>query len=195
MTTPPLSAGVVALALLGEGGTTNHDEILAVALLLAFWLLVRVRRQEAARRPPPRRAPTSEVELGQVIFQTARSHDVLAWRGLFLAGRETAEVFGADAERYLEGRSMAVLSASLESLSALIPEGARYDGIEAVGDGAYAIWVAPLAGERTLVGIGTAVRVGGLWRLRDPPFVGSGALPIPAQPARSDAVSDRASPV
>jgi len=193
VTTPKLSAGVVALALLGEGGTTNYDELMVVALLLAIWLLLRVRRQEAARRPPPRRAPTSEVELGQVIFQTARSHDVLAWRGLFLAGRETAEVFGPDAERYLEGRTMAVLSASLESLSALIPEGARYDGIEAVGDGAYAIWVAPLAGERRLVGVGTAVKVGGLWRLRDPPFAGSGALPLPTEPARPEALPSQAS--
>ncbi len=163
-------------------GSTTHNELLLVALLMALWLLIRVRRHEASRRPPPRRAPTSMGELGQVVFQTARSHDVLAWRGLFLAGGEAAAVLGADAADYLERRSLPALTESLESLAALIPEGSRYDGVEQIGETTYAIWVSPPVGERMLVGIGTAVRVGALWRLRDPPFMGSGTLPLPTSP-------------
>ncbi len=174
-----------SLSLFPQAGSTTHNELLLVALLMALWLLIRVRRQEAARRPPPRRAPTSMGELGQVVFQTARSHDVLAWRGLFLAGGEAAAVLGPEASSYLERRHIGALTESLESLAALIPEGSRYDGVEQIGQDAYAIWVAPPAGERMLVGIGTAVRVGALWRLRDPPFLGSGVLPLPAQPAAS----------
>lgn len=182
MGAPFLAVDSPLLSIFPQGGSTTHNELLLVALLMALWLLVRVRRQEQARRPPPRRAPTSLNELGAIVFQTARSSDVLAFRGLFLAGGEASQVLGEGAAAYLERRSLASLQESLASIAALLPEGARYDGVEQIGPDSYAMWVAPPAGERMLVSIGTAVRVGALWRLRDPPFLGAGALPLPAQP-------------
>lgn len=155
------------LAPLSAGGT-NHNELLIVALLLAVWLLVRVRRQEAERRPPPRRAPLNPHELGQVVFQAARSEDHEAYRGLFLAGREIATVFGEEAEAYLSRRSRAVIEDSLDAIADAIPEGSRYDGVEATAPDTYIIWIVPVEGPRAAIPIGTAVQVGALWRLRDP---------------------------
>lgn len=183
MPLPPLAVEPSPLSFLLQEGSRRHDALLLVALLLALWLLIRVRRQEKVRRPPPRRAPTSPAELGQIVFQVARSRDVLAWRGLFLAGGEAAHILGDGAAEYLERRSLAALTESLESLAALLPEGSRYDGVEQVGADGWAIWVAPPAGERMLVGIGTAARVGAIWRLCQPPFLGQGALPLSPPPA------------
>lgn len=148
---------------------STHNELLLVALLLAVWLLVRVRREEEAKRKPPqRRAPLNPHELGQVVFQVARSGDLESYRGLFLAGREVAETLGDAAEAYLGGRTRTVLEESLAEIAHGIPEGARYDGVEATAPDTYVIWVVPVEGARTAIPIGTAVQVGALWRLRDP---------------------------
>ena len=95
-------------------------------------------------------------------------------------------VFGENAARYLERRDRATLAESLASIGALIPDGSRYDGVEEISKDTYAIRITPPVGDALLVGIGTATRVGALWRLRDAPFTGDGSVPLPA-----DAVTDR----
>lgn len=165
-----------ALTQLSTG--TSHNELLAVAILLAMWLLLRVRRQDEEKRRPTRKSAANMQELGMLVFQAARSSDLETYRGLFLSGAEASLVYGAQTERYLEQRSRAVLQGSLQGIRALLPEGSRYDGVEQVGQDAWAIWVTPLVGERTQVGIGTAVRVGAFYRLKDPAFADAGEVPM-----------------
>lgn len=167
------------VSVLAQGGRTSHNELLYLALLLALWLLLRVQRAEKEKARPQRRAPANMHELGLVVFQTARAQDLDAFRGLFLAGKEAHLVFGEDASRYLEKRDRRTLAESLASIGAFIPDGSRYDGVEEIAKDTYAIRVTPPVGDPLLVGIGTTVRVGALWRLRDPPFTGDGAVPLP----------------
>lgn len=167
------------LSVLAQSGRTSHNELLYVALLLALWLLLRVQRAEKEKTRPQRRAPANMHELGLVVFQTARAQDIEAFRGLFLAGKEAQLVFGDQASRYLEKRDRRTLAESLASISALIPDGSRYDGVEEIAKDTYAIRITPPVGDPLLVGIGTSVRVGALWRLRDAPFTGDGAVPLP----------------
>lgn len=174
-----LAVDMNLVSALAQGGRTSHNELLYLALLLAFWLLLRVQRAEQEKARPHRRAPSNMHELGQVVFQTARAQDLEAYRGLFLAGKEAHLVFGENAARYLERRDRRTLAESLSSIGALIPEGSRYDGVEEIAKDTYAIRVTPPVGDPLLVGIGTSVRVGALWRLRDPPFTGDGAVPLP----------------
>lgn len=169
------------LTTLAQSGRTSYNELLYIALLLALWLLLRVQRAERKVARPQRRAPANMHELGLVVFQTARGQDVDAFRGLFLAGREAHLVFGDKATRYLEQRDRATLAESLASIGALIPEGSRYDGVEEISKDTYAIRITPPVGDSLLVGIGTATRVGALWRLRDPPFTGDGSVPLPTE--------------
>jgi hypothetical protein len=149
----------------------NSMSLLIVALLLAIWLLLRVRRHEEARRRPVRRAPTSLHELGHVLFEVLRSADLDGYRGLFLVGGEAAQVFGAGdgAAAWLSRHTRDALRSHLVRAGRAIPEGARYDGIEQTAPDTYAIWIAPPAGERFLLRVGTAVRVGAIYRLKELP--------------------------
>ncbi len=178
------------LSQLAQSGRTSHNELLYLALLMALWLLLRVQRAERSAARPQRRAPANMHELGLVVFQTARAQDIEAFRGLFLAGREAHMVFGENAARYLERRDRATLAESLASIGALIPDGSRYDGVEEISKDTYAIRITPPVGDALLVGIGTATRVGALWRLRDAPFTGDGSVPLPAD-AVTEAVASK----
>jgi hypothetical protein len=138
---------------------------LLVALLLCFWLFTRVRVEKARR--PERRTPLSEDELGRVVFAVARAGDLEGYRGLFLLGSEVPAALGKGADAYLASRSPRALEVGLGEIRARIPEGARFVAARVTGEDA-AIEIGLPDGTRRVVPIGTAVRVGRAWRLKDP---------------------------
>lgn len=144
---------------------TQSTLLLLVAALLAVWLLLRVRRHERVRRE--RRSPRSLEELGRAVFEVARAADIEGYRDLFLAGAEAAVVMGDQAEAYLTRRNQHALEERLITLGALIPDGAAYRGIEQTGPDRAAIIVAPQTGPRLLIDMGSIVRLGTVFRLRE----------------------------
>ncbi|MFZ5481229.1 MAG: hypothetical protein ACOZNI_31005 [Myxococcota bacterium] len=156
---------------------------LSVALLLCLWLLTRVRDDPRGRRPA-RRTPLSEDELGRVVFEVARAADIDQYRGLFLMGAEVPAALGKEAEAYLATRSPRALEESLVEIGASIPDDAHYVATHVMGDKAV-IEVLLRDKQARLVEIGTAVRVGKAWRLKDPACpelpanAVQGALPAP----------------
>lgn len=146
--------------------TTQSSLLLLVAALLAMWLLLRVRRHERVRRE--RRSPTTLEELGRVVFEVARGADIEGYRDLFLAGGEAAAVLGEEADAYLARRNLRALEESLITLGALIPEGAVLRGVEQTGPDRVALVVVPATGPRLLIEMGSVVRLGGVFRLREP---------------------------
>ena len=140
---------------------------LLVALLLALWLLTRVRSQ--AEPPPPRKAPVTLDELGRSVFAAVRNTDFSAYRELFLAGSETRAVLGAGADAYLDRRTRERLAEALAALRSCLPEGCHYRGF-LIDEGGQAFLEAQMAdGAVRPVLVGSVIQVGVIWRLVDPP--------------------------
>lgn len=137
-----------------------------VLLLTALFVLRRRTRLEDASHPP-RRRPVTQDELGRVVFEVARSADLDAYRGLFLAGREVREALGKNADRYLDARTHLLLQESLVNIGARVADGSHYGACHVVGNEAR-IEVRLPGGDVRQVPIGTIMRIRGVWRLRDP---------------------------
>ena len=151
------------------GIVVNHELVglaTAFALITILLWLFKTRGERAA---PPRRAPASIEELGRAVFQVALLADLDGYRELFLAGGEARTIFGENAENYLERRALPVLEEALVTISALIPEGSRFVGAQSTGPETVAIRVLPPGQhEPILVGIGSVLRVGSVYRIQEP---------------------------
>lgn len=148
----------------------NHQLVglaTAFALITILLWLFNTREEEAAIAS--RRAPVSIDELGRAVFQVAIEADLDGYRELFLAGGEARELFGEEAETYLERRTLTILEDALVTIGALIPEGSHFVGAESTGPLAVSIRVLPPGRtEPILVGIGSVMRIGGIYRIQEP---------------------------
>jgi len=139
--------------------------LLSVALVLALWLLLRVRGREERDRRPKRANPLTPDELGRTVFQIARGADLDAFRALFLTGAEAAEMLGEDAPRYLEQRTLAAMEESLVNIAARIPEGSVFGGAIVPPSGEAILYAKDADGGKAEVPMGTAIKVRHVWRL------------------------------
>lgn len=168
--TPPAFGQDTADLDLGLFGRDGNTAWLLLAVFLLLWLLTRVHRRERARlRPPPRRSPVTPDELARSVFEAARNEDVHAYRGLFLMGREVAEVMGSDAEQWMEGCSLPLLRPCVLRMRQAIPDGATYGGVEMVGAHDWAFLARLPGGESVRIPFGRAVRIGAILRLVEGP--------------------------
>jgi hypothetical protein len=167
MIAKPLPADGMALSIAGI--VVNQQLVglaTAFALITILLWLFNTRTERAA---PPRRSPASIEELGRAVFQVAITADLEGYRELFLAGGEARTAFGEKAEGYLERRALPILEEALVTISALIPEGSRFLGAQSTGPETVAIRVIPPGQqEPILVGIGSVLRVGTVYRIQEP---------------------------
>ena len=143
--------------------------LLMLCLLLALWLLLRVNEQKEEKRKPTRRNPLNHEELGRMIFDAITSHDIHNFRGLFLMGREVAEVRAADTDAYLATMRGPALADFLDRLRQQVPTRAHYRGLEfSVTE--VAMLHIEVDGKNYHIPIGTVVKSGTFWRLNDGAF-------------------------
>jgi hypothetical protein len=163
----PLSADGMSLPI---AAIVVNQQLVGLATAFALiTILLWLFNTRAERGGPPRRSPSSIEELGRAVFQVAISADLDGYRELFLAGGEARTIFGENAASYLERRALPVLEEALVTISALIPEGSRFIGAQSTGPETVAIRVIPPGQhEPILVGIGSVLRVGNVYRIQEP---------------------------
>ncbi len=164
-----------ALGLLGDDPVVGW---LIIALLLCFWLLLRVHHSA----PPPkraRRAPISHDELARLVFRLVRECDIDGYKELFLAGGEASRVMGPGAEAYLDSRNIKVLEESLVTLAAIIPEGSHFVDSAISRPDKLRMRVRGPDNEIITLDIGTVARIGALWRLKTPAYPAGSRHPYP----------------
>lgn len=140
---------------------------LCLVLLLLLWLLTRERGHRIANHE--RRKPLSEDELGRVVFELARAVDLDGLRHLYLSGAEARALLGEGARGYMATRTRGRwLEDEMVEISARLAGRAAYVGTRVDVDGMAWVRVREPAGEEREVPVGRTVRVGVIWRLRDP---------------------------
>ena len=167
MIAEPLPADGMPLSI---AGIVVNQQLVGLATAFALiTVLLWLFNTRSERGAPPRRSPSSIEELGRAVFQVALLADLEGYRELFLAGGEARSVFGEKAENYLERRALPVLEEALATISALIPEGSRFVGAQSTGPETVAIRVLPPGQqEPILVGIGSVLQVGTVYRIQEP---------------------------
>lgn len=171
MTSESTHAGPGLVPSFGFFGQGNSTGLLLVAVLLCMLLLSRVHREERGRRRPARKAPLSPEELGHFVFEAGRSANIELYRGLYLSGGEARSLMGEQAADYLDRRDPRVIEESLLSLGACLLNGSVFECVESKGEGEFSIRFRLPDGIRSHLDIGSAVKVGAIWRLRDPPIM------------------------
>ena len=140
---------------------------LLVVLLLLLWLLTRERGHRIANHE--RRKPLTEDELGRVVFELARTVDLDGFRHLYLSGAEARELLGEGAAAYMRPRTSGRwLEDEIVEISVRLADQPAYVSSRVDGDGMAWIRVRTATGVEREVPVGRAVRVGLIWRLRDP---------------------------
>ncbi len=167
MIAEPLSADGMSLPI---AGIVVNQQLVGLATAFALiTILLWLFNARSERSPDERRAPSSIDELGRAVFHVAVAADLDGYRELFLAGGEARTIFGENAEGYLERRALPVLEEALVTISAMIPEGSRFVGAQSTGPETVAIRVLPPGQqEPILVGIGSVLRVGNVYRIQEP---------------------------
>lgn len=151
--------------------------LLIVALLL-MWLLSRVhRRERGLEEPRRRRSPITPDELARSILETVLAGDVRAYRHLYLTGGECRQIFGDRASLYLERRPPSLLQDAFRHCRTRLPRGAVYEGVEMVRPQVYVARFRTPEGSRGSLPLGTAIRVGRVYRLQEPPDFTDGGEP------------------
>ena len=131
-----------------------------------MWLLLLRRRDESSGRPL-RPTPISPDELGRLVMQAARNHDLQTYRQMFLNSGEAADLLGDDAGLYIDARTPKVLSDSLQEIAQALPAGARFTGTEVDDDDRLKLLVTADT-DPVRVDVGSVVEVGVAWRLFGP---------------------------
>ena len=140
--------------------------LLFVAVLLALWLLTRSEQRRAT--VPHRRMPMTEDELGRVLFEIGRAEDLDAFRHLYLSGAEARRVLGWQARSYLGNRNKDWLYDEFLEISVRIGSSSHYEGLRVDPRGRAFLRVRTEAAGSYEIPVGVALRVGRIWRLRDP---------------------------
>ncbi|MCK6529526.1 hypothetical protein L6R50_18890 [Myxococcota bacterium] len=156
----------------GSDGASFDREWLGVAALLVLWLLTRTSQRRAAipAHGPAHRGAVTPDEVGRAVFAAARSDDFDAYRAQYLGGAEATRVLGRErAEAYLDGRPPERIRLAFARLGHAIDPETVYDCVESDAGGLWSLRLKRQGDVRLTVPLGTLHRVGGLWRLLDPP--------------------------
>ncbi|MSQ01750.1 MAG: hypothetical protein EXR71_07635 [Myxococcales bacterium] len=140
--------------------------LLFVAVLLALWLLTRSEQRRAA--VPHRRKPMTEDELGRVLYEIGRAEDLEAFRHLYLSGADAQRVLGWQAKAYLKDRHKTWLAEEFLEISVRIGPLSHYEALRVDPRGHAFLRVRTDGVGSYEIPVGSVLRVGRIWRLRDP---------------------------
>lgn len=153
-------------------GASFDREWLGVTALLVLWLLTRTRQRRAASpaHGPAHRGAVTPDEVGRAVFAAARSDDFDAYRAQYLGGAEATRVLGRErAEAYLDGRPPERIRLAFTRLGQAVDPDTVYDCVQSDAGGLWSLRLKRRGDVHLTVPLGTLHRVGGLWRLLDPP--------------------------